>query len=75
MSFLVFGADKFQAKNHRHRIPENTLLATTFLGGTFGSILAMVIFRHKTSKKSFLLKFFAVVVLQIISIYLIYKFR
>lgn len=70
MSFLIFATDKFQAKNNRMRIPENTLLVVTFLGGSIGSILAMLLFRHKTSKRSFLLKFFLVAAVQIILIIL-----
>ena len=70
MSFLIFATDKFQAKNNRMRIPENTLLVVTFLGGSIGSILTMLLFRHKTSKRSFLLNFFLVVAVQIILIIL-----
>ncbi|QNS40521.1 DUF1294 domain-containing protein [Chryseobacterium manosquense] len=70
MSFLIFATDKFQAKNNRMRIAENTLLVVTFLGGSIGSILTMLLFRHKTSKRSFLLNFFLVVAVQIILIIL-----
>lgn len=70
ISFLIFGADKFQAKNNHSRIPENMLLFITFLGGTLGSVLGMLVFKHKTSKRSFLLKFFLVAAVQIILIIL-----
>ena len=37
-----------------------------FLGGLFGGIIGMLIFRHKISKRPFLLKFFVVAILQLI---------
>lgn len=73
ISFLIFATDKFQAKNNRSRIPENILLITTFLGGTLGLVLGMIIFRHKTSKRNFLIKFFLVVAVQIILIILLIR--
>ena len=69
ITFLVFGIDKWFAIRHQWRIPEIVLLALSFLGGSVGGILAMVVFRHKISKISFLLKFCGVVVLQLALIY------
>ncbi|WP_297986534.1 DUF1294 domain-containing protein [uncultured Chryseobacterium sp.] len=73
IAFLFFGADKFQAKNSRRRISEFTLLLLTFLGGSLGSALGMLIFNHKTSKKSFLFKIFLVIVVQAAIILFLYK--
>ena len=73
-SFAVFGTDKFLAKNSRARISEATLLVTTFFGGTIGSVLAMFIFNHKIAKRSFLMKFFIVVSVQLLLIYLFYRY-
>ncbi|SDR05282.1 Uncharacterized membrane protein YsdA, DUF1294 family [Chryseobacterium soldanellicola] len=67
-AFIIFGYDKFLAKNHKRRISENILLFITFLGGTIGSVLGMLIFRHKVSKRSFLLKFGFVILIQVILI-------
>lgn len=64
VSFLLYGADKLFAKQHKRRIPEATLLLFTFLGGSLGAALAMVVFRHKIAKKSFLLKIGVVFLLQ-----------
>ncbi|AWG20859.1 hypothetical protein FFWV33_04525 [Flavobacterium faecale] len=36
------------------------------IGGTISSGVAMQIFRHKTAKRSYLLKFWGIVILQII---------
>ena len=56
LSFIYFGLDKRKAIKHQHRIPEISLLIMTFFGGTIGSILGMLIFKHKTNKKSLSLK-------------------
>ncbi len=64
LTFIFFGWDKKLAIQHKRRIPESTLLGLTFMGGTGGAIVGMLIFRHKVSKKSFLLKFSGVVLIQ-----------
>lgn len=64
ITFIIFGIDKRKAVKHQRRIPESTLLSLTFLGGTAGVLLGMLIFRHKISKKSFLLKFGLIVLIQ-----------
>lgn len=48
LAFLLYGIDKRRAVRHKWRIPEATLLATSFLGGAFGALLGMKLFRHKT---------------------------
>lgn len=66
ISFLFFGADKFQAKKGRSRISENILLIVTLFGGTLGPVLGMIIFRHKISKTLFLFKIIVIIILQIL---------
>lgn len=73
-AFLIIGYDKNLAKKHKRRIPEKTLLTFAFVGGTIGSGLGMLIFRHKTAKKSYLWKFWSIVFIQITLIYLNYYF-
>ena len=68
ITFVIFGYDKFSAKNHKRRISENMLLSFTFFGGTIGALLGMLILRHKISKRSFLLKFGFVVLIQMVLI-------
>jgi uncharacterized membrane protein YsdA (DUF1294 family) len=54
VSFIAFGADKFRAQAGAHRrTPEATLHLLSFLGGFPGSLLAIKVFRHKTSKPEF----------------------
>ncbi len=73
-SFYYFALDKRKALKHQHRIPEKSLLIMTLAGGTVGSLLAMVLFKHKTRKKSFLLKIFVIMVVQVLILYLIYNY-
>ena len=65
-TFLIAGYDKYLAVKNKHRIPEKTLFALGLFGSSVGLLLAMVIFRHKTSKSSFILKFCGILLLQVI---------
>lgn len=71
---LVFGLDKWLAINNKQRISEKHLLLLTFFGGSCGALLAMILFKHKTSKPSFLWKLTAIILLQLGVFYLILKF-
>lgn len=67
MAFTLMGYDKHLAKSQKQRISERTLLSFVFFGGTIGSGLAMLIFRHKTTKRSYLLKFWVIIVIQLLA--------
>jgi len=57
-AFLLFGFDKWRAGRERgRRLAEATLLWTCALGGWPGGLLGLLIFRHKSAKASFQLKF------------------
>lgn len=51
--FLLYGIDKWCAKNDKWRISEKTLIGLAFSMGAVGAILGMKMFRHKTKKKMF----------------------
>ncbi len=53
ISFILFGIDKNKAEKKEWRISESSLLAVSFFGGSIGSLIGMVIFKHKLSKKKF----------------------
>ncbi|WP_228444897.1 DUF1294 domain-containing protein [Chryseobacterium echinoideorum] len=74
ISFGLFGFDKMKAVKRQRRIPESTLLTMTLLGGTIGTILGMILFRHKISKKSFIFKTGFIIVLQIVAVLLYSRF-
>ena len=69
ITFLVFGYDKWQAKNNKRRISELNLLLLAGVGGTIGGLIGMNFFKHKTNKFSFILSFYAIVILQIVLLY------
>ena len=52
-AFALYGIDKAKAKRGAWRIPEATLLLVAFLGGSFGALLGMELFRHKTKHAKF----------------------
>ena len=71
--FFQIAYDKRQAIKGKRRISERSLLGIVLLGGTVGSGLAMLIFRHKTAKTSYILQFFGIVVLQMLITYYFYN--
>ena len=73
VAFLITGYDKLLAIQQKRRISERMLLSFTFIGGIIGSGLAMLLFRHKIAKASYLFKFSAILIIQIIILFWIYK--
>ena len=53
LTFLLYGLDKYKAIRQEWRIPERALLLMAFVGGAFGALSAMRIFRQKTRKGRF----------------------
>lgn len=53
ITFLLFGYDKFQAKNDGWRVSEKVLLSLGVFGGAIGGLIGMEIFHHKTRKNYF----------------------
>lgn len=68
-AFLSYGMDKWLAVKQKSRLSERFLLALALTGGSIGALTGMLLFRHKISKRSFLWKFFAVLIFQVILIY------
>lgn len=53
LSFSLYGVDKRRACRGAWRIPERTLLLSTWLMGGAGAWLGMKVFRHKTKHAVF----------------------
>ena len=68
ISFLLMGADKILAIKNKRRISEHSLITLSFFGGSIGTFLGMLIFRHKIRKP----KFYILVPLFIIILVFIY---
>ena len=66
IGFLLIWHDKNQAIKNRYRVSEKILLLVVALGSAFGLGLAMQIFRHKTTKKTFLIPFYGIIAIQVI---------
>ena len=69
-AFGLMGYDKYLAKNNQRRISEKALLTSALIGGSIGSGLGMLYFRHKTAKTSYQIKFFGIVIVQIIALFI-----
>jgi uncharacterized membrane protein YsdA (DUF1294 family) len=61
--FIAYARDKSAAIRQRHRTPERTLLLLGLCCGWPGGWLAQRLLRHKSSKTSFLIKFWLTVLL------------
>ena len=57
VTLLAFGFDKGRAGQQQRRIPEATLALLGALGGWPGGLVGMKMFRHKTLKRSFQVKY------------------
>ena len=53
LTFLVYGIDKWKARQGKWRISEATLLLFAVSGGSIGAWLGMRVWRHKTMHKKF----------------------
>ena len=56
-TFIAFGFDKWRASRSKRRVPESSLVLLGALGGWPGGLLGMIVFRHKTAKLTFKLKY------------------
>lgn len=70
LTFLLYGLDKWKAIRQKSRISEKSLLISALIGGSIGAFCAIYTFRHKSIKRTFLVRFYAIAILQIIIIYL-----
>ena len=73
VTFLVYGIDKWKAKQGSWRISEVSLLILAVIGGCIGALLGMKIWHHKTMHKKFEYGLPMILLAQIALIYLILK--
>ncbi len=57
LTFLLFGYDKFRAGRNGSRVSEFHLALAGAIGGWLGGLAAMLMFRHKTAKLGFKVKY------------------
>src|SRR5258705_537967 len=69
LTFVAYRSDKRRAEAGEWRIPESTLHIAELVGGWPGAFLAQRTFRHKTSKTSYQVEFWIIVLLhQVIAV-------
>ncbi|MBA5792139.1 DUF1294 domain-containing protein [Flavobacterium sp. xlx-214] len=73
IAFSLYHLDKERALKGKRRISEKNLLTIVAFGGTLGAYIGMQKYRHKTKKTSFKFWFYAIVLLQILVFFAIYK--
>ncbi len=65
VAIIVYRRDKSAAQRGQQRTPETTLDIIALLGGWPGALLAQALFRHKSSKTAFQLRFWIIVVVNV----------
>ena len=64
---LLYGLDKWKAKNHRWRVSEAALMMAAVFG-VFGAYGGMHLFHHKTQKPKFYIGVPAIFILEVAAI-------
>lgn len=73
VAFLLMLVDKRKAQKKLWRIPESTLLLSAAIGGSVGALAGMYTFRHKTKHLKFTLGVPAILVVQMIPVFLLMR--
>lgn len=68
VSFVLYAHDKSAAEKGRWRTNESTLHMFSLIGGWPGAFVAQKLLRHKSSKQSFRILFWAIVVLNCVGL-------
>ena len=66
VAFIMYGIDKYKAKEAKWRISEATLLLLAVLGGSIGAWMGMKVWHHKTMHKKFKYGIPAILLIQIV---------
>ena len=76
VTVIVTVYDKIAAKKRpKHRIRENTLLLLAVLGGGPAEYLTMLLIRHKTRHKKFMVGLPVIILLEAAAVGLVWYFR
>lgn len=74
-SVIVTIIDKIRAINHQWRVPENTLLILSALGGSAAMYLTMLVIRHKTKHTKFMLGIPIIMLFQGIALWYVFIYQ
>jgi uncharacterized membrane protein YsdA (DUF1294 family) len=73
LGFLLMLVDKRKAQKNLWRIPEATLFLMAAIGGSIGSLAGMYKFRHKTKHWQFVIGMPAILIAQIVLVFLLLR--
>jgi len=73
IAIIVTIYDKHQSKKHLWRVPENTLLFISIIGGSPAMLITMKLIRHKTQHKKFMIGIPVIIIFQALTAYFIFK--
>ena len=73
LGFLLMLVDKRKAQKNLWRIPESTLFLMAAIGGSVGSLVGMYKFRHKTKHWQFVIGMPAILIAQIVLVFLLLR--
>ena len=73
VGFVLMGIDKHQAIMSGFRVPEATLFCMALIGGSLGCLAGMFIFHHKIRKIKFMVGMPAILGLQLLCAFLIWR--
>lgn len=65
-TLIAYGYDKWAAPRDGRRMPERSLHLLAAVGGSPAALLAQYVFRHKTRKRPFVVRFWLIVAGQVI---------
>lgn len=71
VGFVMMCVDKQLATHHKNRVPEKVLFLIAIIGGSFGSILGMYAFRHKTKHVFFVIGIPVILIIQLVLVYFV----
>ncbi|MBQ0083476.1 MAG: DUF1294 domain-containing protein [Clostridiales bacterium] len=75
LSAVVCIADKRRAIKHKSRVSEKTLFILSFLGGAAAMYITMLLIRHKTKHKRFMIGLPLIIILHLAIIFAFYYFK
>ena len=74
VSIIMTVYDKWAAKRKKRRVPERTLLSLGLIGGAAAMYLTMLLIRHKTRKKKFMVGLPLEILLHVLIVFCFYYF-
>lgn len=73
VTFALFGWDKSRARAGDRRVSERVLVLAAGLTGTIGGWAGMIVFRHKTAKRSFQAKMVLATIVDLLAVVMLLR--